>query len=387
MQIAHSRFMLRAILGSDRSSPVYFAGRTAELAALDKHLADIRRGERCGMALIDGIPGAGKTQLLHEFAKRAQKRDSTVLHVDLQTNDLNDPVAEIFESIVAPLLEDDQEFRAGAAHGGLGNMLGKSDFRLWENKVLVATVDEVQNISPVGRSVLSVLHEASHGRPIMVVAAGLTSAMKVLSAARDTLTGTVDRDTISRIATVRTLGYLSRAETEEALLESVARCTGLTVPGRLLDTLAEASSGFPQHVHCYIRACVETAEVLERLDTQDAMEAAIAMGDGYRKNYYDLRLKTINQRYRPVVVQLAHGMVPSDCGPAIAWNEAVAVVERTLNSRLEDGHLVVELLMDKGILEMRDNGEVFFPMPSFHGYMMSFAPPSRRGSGRGLGQI
>lgn len=189
--------------------------------------------------------------------------------------------------------------------------------------------------------------------------------MKVLSAARETLAGTVDRDTISRIATVLTLGNLNRSETEEALSEIVAQCTGLAIPSELLDTLAEASSGFPQHVHCYAKACLETAEVLGCLDTQDAMSAVVTMGDGYRKNTYDLRLKTINQRYRPVLVQLAHGMAPSDGGPAIGWNEAVRVVERTLSSRLEDGHLVVDMLLDKGILQLRDNGEVFFPMPSF----------------------
>lgn len=53
-----------------------------------------------------------------------------------------------------------------------------------------------------------------------------------------------------------------------------------------------------------------------------------------------------------------------------------------MNSRLEDGHVVVETLMDKGILEMRDNCEVFFPMPSFHGYMMSFTA-HRSGVGNG----
>lgn len=378
--------MLRATLGLDRSSPVHFAGRTAELAALDKHLADIRRGERCGIALIDGIPGAGKTQLLQEFAKRAQAKDSTVAHVELQTNDFNDPAAEVFASIVAPLREDGETFRDGAARSGFGTMLRESDSRLWENKALIVTVDEVQNISPEGRSVLSVLHEGRHGRPIMVVGAGLTNSMKALSAARETLTGTVDRDTISRIATVLTLGHLSRAETEEALLETVAQCTGLAIPRQLLDALAEASSGFPQHVHCYARACVETAEVLERLDTRDAMDATITMGDSYRRHYYDLRLKTINQRYRPVVVQLAHSMAPTDNGPMMAWNEAVAVAERTLCSRLEDGHLVVELLTDRGILKMRDSGEVSFPMRSFHDHMKSFAPPAKRSAGAGLAQ-
>ena len=157
--------MLRATLGLDRSSPVHFAGRTAELAALDKHLADIRHGERSGIALIDGIPGAGKTQLLQEFAKRAQAKDSTVAHVELQTNDFNDPAAEVFASIVAPLREDGETFRDGAARSGFGTMLRESDSRLWENKALIVTVDEVQNISPEGRSVLSVLHEEGTGGP------------------------------------------------------------------------------------------------------------------------------------------------------------------------------------------------------------------------------
>lgn len=376
--------MLRTTLGLDRSSPVYFAGRTAELAALDEHLGEVRRGERCGIALIDGIPGVGKTQLLREFAKRAQAADRAVRHVDLQTNDLNDPAPEIFESMATPLLDEGETFQGSSSPGGLGTMLRRSDSHLWQGKALIVAVDEVQNVSPGGRSVLSMLHEGTHGRPIFVVAAGLTSAMKVLSAARETLAGTVDRDTISRIATVLTLGNLNRAETEEALSEIVAQCTGLAIPSELLDTLAEASSGFPQHVHCYAKACLETAEVLGCLDTQDAMSAVVTMGDGYRKNTYDLRLKTINQRYRPVVVQLAHGMAPSDDGPAMAWDEAATVVERTLNSRLEDGHLVVELLLDKGILQLRDSGEVFFPMPSFHGHMVSFAPPTSRGPRHGL---
>ena len=76
-----------------------------------------------------------------------------------------------------------------------------------------------------------------------------------------------------------------------------------------------------------------------------------------------------------MVVQLAHGMATSEHGHAMAWNDAAAVAERTLNSRLEDGHVVVEMLMDKGILNMRDNSEVFFPTPSFHSYMTSFPAP------------
>ena len=177
--------MLLKPLGLDRSRPLHFAGRKAELAALDVHLAEIRRGERCGIALIDGIPGVGKTQLLHEFAKRTREKDSSVATVDLQTNDLNDPAAEIFESIVAPLL-DGKAIPKAAAQSGLGNMLRRSDDRLWKKKALLVTIDEVHNISPAGRSVLSMLHRGSHGRPIMVVAAGLTSSMKVLSASRQT---------------------------------------------------------------------------------------------------------------------------------------------------------------------------------------------------------
>lgn len=59
--------------GSDRSSPVFFAGRTTELSALDMHLADTWCGQRCGIALIDSIQGTCKTQLRQEVAKRAQQ--------------------------------------------------------------------------------------------------------------------------------------------------------------------------------------------------------------------------------------------------------------------------------------------------------------------------
>ena len=106
--------MMRTTLGLDRSSPVYFAGRATELAALDTHLADIRRGERCGIALIDGIPGVGKTQLLREFAARAQARDSAVRHVDLQTNDLNDLAASSFHGCMMSFAPPS---RRGPNHG------------------------------------------------------------------------------------------------------------------------------------------------------------------------------------------------------------------------------------------------------------------------------
>lgn len=64
-------------LGTERDAAPYFAGRHTELAALSKRLDHLcRTGDpRGGIALVVGVPGAGKTQLGRKFPRDAMRRD------------------------------------------------------------------------------------------------------------------------------------------------------------------------------------------------------------------------------------------------------------------------------------------------------------------------
>ena len=63
-------------LRSERGRPPFFAGRSAELAALRKRFDDLcETGDATeGLALIVGVPGIGKTQLGRRFVEEVARR-------------------------------------------------------------------------------------------------------------------------------------------------------------------------------------------------------------------------------------------------------------------------------------------------------------------------
>ena len=95
-----------AKLRSSREPPPYFAGRAKELAALNKRLDDLlETGDPTGgMALIVGVPGAGKTQLVgRKFAEDAAAREaSNVRHLAVDTTMLENDV-DLFMAIARTL--------------------------------------------------------------------------------------------------------------------------------------------------------------------------------------------------------------------------------------------------------------------------------------------
>ena len=86
-------------LRSERGRPPFFAGRSAELAALRKRFDDLcETGDATeGLALIVGVPGIGKTQLgrrfVEEVARRSMPEDEAAQVVDAAGGD-GDAVVE-----------------------------------------------------------------------------------------------------------------------------------------------------------------------------------------------------------------------------------------------------------------------------------------------------
>ena len=93
---------------SDRTSPAVFVGRKSEFELLDNAVRGAQRGEAGHTTVIQGVPGAGKTSLLREYAARllAERDDSGsyVIPVPLQHEHLDAPP----EAVVA---EIDRQFR------------------------------------------------------------------------------------------------------------------------------------------------------------------------------------------------------------------------------------------------------------------------------------
>ena len=371
-----------AKLRSQREPPPYFAGRAKELAALNKRLDDLREtGDPTGgMALIVGVPGAGKTQLGRKFAEDAVVRDaSNVRHLAVDTTMLENDV-DLFMAIARALDAEaegrrvaDLDTRSTGRTAGIGIVRGgvtreharhtgslsallnaSHHAGMWEGKALVLVVDELQTIEPEGMRALRALHQGDHGCPILLLGIGLQHTQQVLGSPSDGSAG------ISRIAEPMALAPLSAKEALDAVDGNMA-AMGHEIPGASIAALAEASQGFPQHIHGYLRGAVEAIDEHGSLEPGPALDAALKAGDQSRTDYYDARLTMLADQdaMLPVIeTMLATGR------ESLRRAEAIEVV----NAATFDGEATVRQAIAHGVLTLHRGG-VSFGIPSFRRHM------------------
>ena len=106
---------------SDRASPAVFAGREGEFKLLDLAVRGTQRGEAGHTVVIRGVPGAGKTALLREYAVRllaaGDATEHPIIPVPLRPGGLDSPPAALLQEI-------DRQFREFAAAGAAGEWGG-----------------------------------------------------------------------------------------------------------------------------------------------------------------------------------------------------------------------------------------------------------------------
>ena len=362
-------------LPGDRDSLPYFAGRQAELKDLGGKLDRVVEvgSTPAGIALITGMPGAGKSELGRQFLKRLPDRGN-VKHGRVSFDMLEGHV-DLFLTIAAALGETSaggdligRDTRIANGGGGLVDvrhapesllyLLAESrDAGMWTGiDALVLVVDELQNARPKAMDSLNTLHLGEHGCPILLLGIGLQHTGHVLSNLG-----------ISRISNPIALGCLSHEETVDAIRGnlSAAGCdVDATVGEACVAALAKASFGFPQHIHAYLNATVEVIQRQGRLDAGAALAEALAQGDAARNRYYDDRLNSMATRTPydaifPIVAAL------NDQG-ASAMRERAAI---DAYADSDFGEQVVGDAIAHGVLTRLPKGMVGFGIPSFHNYM------------------
>ena len=374
--------------GSERDTPLHFAGRQKELDALWRrveyllHHPDDTIG---GMALIDGVQGIGKTQLVAEFARRTCTQHPGVSHLALTTRDLLVGAEQLLHDLTRSLParkgsvahwfdEAKRHFkqlplriqpRDNAA--SVRSLLARTAARgWWRNRVLILSIDEIQSITAEARSVLKVLHEGSHGCPILVVGMGLQHAPSVLASSMVNADGTANADGISRFGTRLSLQMLSAEEAIEAIRLGVA-ATGLgEVPADFARRLATESGGFPQHVHGYVESCALALERHTTLATEEAQRSALAEGRESRTRFYESRLASMRRQHRRGVLALAAHV---DSGEAqVAEEAAERIMGDAVAGSGATGAQALQEAVEKGVLSVLLSGHVVFPIPSFQDY-------------------
>ena len=388
----------------DRLPLAAFVGRQDIIADIEHAVAQAAAGGaavRGRTRLVFGAPGAGKTALLYELARcwraRAANGDASApVPVDCQPGELTSPVA--FTEVVLSALVPDSSFDVAKATttedgGGVPGVAGLSVSRTTSVPSLVDSVqagrtpwavvreamhperracpvvllvDEAQNMpgDPGGDGrtrLLAEIHDGRHGLPIVAVLGGLGSSKQVMA-----------RRGISRFArgAVHSLPLLTDAESGEAVNLFLARhriTGGDEAKALWRRRIAEACNGWPQHLHSYLcgaaRALADAGGDLEHAD----LDAALAAGDDWRRQYYDARLEGVSADF-PAVADVV-GRIPE------SGAQMYRIVEwcREATGTAADGSDLHARMIHDGVLQEMPGGLVTCPIPSFRRYILARA--------------
>ena len=145
-------------------------------------------------------------------------------------------------------------------------------------KPLLLVVDELQNL------------EASQAKPLRTAARGRTRLphSPQWGAGLQNTRTVLSRHGMSRVSRGIRLGLLSKDATREVISESLA-AFDIGAPTTAVDELAAASHDFPQHIHCYLTAAVDTVKDRKDWHRPSIMGEVVTKGDALRAEYYDDR--------------------------------------------------------------------------------------------------
>ena len=328
--------LVRLAESSDRASPTVFAGREDEFDLLNAAVRGSQRGEPGHTVVIHGVPGAGKTALLNEYAARLLEDSGGMagptIAVPLRPGDLDAPPVAILQEIdrqfhlfEASSVWPDRLNRVAGGAFLLGNALfaaaTKRDFNEFRpsakapdslpialddyfafrfdrrDSTIVLLVDEAQNLNDMVqvRRHLDALHGGVRARTTVLLACfGLANTIERLRELG-----------LSRLATghARSIGVLSADDAERTVAGTLdAALADFAFHGPSADarreqwiasataTILAESGNFPHHL---ANGCRALAKIVldEGIGEAPPMERLRERCRDHRREYYDARLR------------------------------------------------------------------------------------------------
>ncbi len=404
---ASLRAMLRTLAeAGERHNPLVFGGRSRiidKVMRIARHLPP--HGPKGNTILIHGAPGAGKTALVCEIARRLEKDGlTTIVQPEIPSPGRIRAIYAALATVLAGVPSDTSRTTVRADKvlsirpGGVGGDLSEGTSvapptledpesiaelragRPWQpNERAVVFIDEIQNISTNTQADECRLVRALHTQdciPVLLVCSGLSNS-------EDTL----GRAGLSRLGTENSipLGSLTKEETVDcarATLDFV-RQRGLhgsdEAVQRWARRIAASSDGWPRHLQSYFMATWETlaAQDCPALDAAD-LDATIQRGDARREDYY---IKRISRSGLPIGVvgalheQLALGE-PLDEYQAMgiiddAIGELPAGMQRSIGGRFAASDECLESLLRAGIVSLDQHKRCVSPIPTLSQFVLS----------------
>lgn len=381
----------------DRSPAPAFVGRESVLAGVEGTVRRVARGDaQGGIRLIYGAPGAGKSALLEELARRWRAREASDAPIPLfvSADDFAEP-ALVAEAILDTLnpgatpvsassrrtawsaqagflsrrveTETSRDSPLAEVSGGRRNpwaMLREfAPSQDWPGPMILL-IDEAQgmtgDMSNGENSLLKALHEGRHGFPLTAVMSGLSDTLQVLRELG-----------VSRLSegAAHALGPLSGSECREAVAALLDRHRvkgGAEDRAEWAGAISERCNGWPQHLHNYLagtaRSLIDAGGDLARAE----LDAALEHGDRARVNYYNARLTGLAP---------AHGAIRSilsripDGG--LLTGEVMAMTQRTATEAgFDNGPQFYKALLHAGVLHEDGALMCHCPIPSFRRHIL-----------------
>ena len=381
----------------DRSPAPAFVGRESVLAGVEGTVRRVARGDaQGGIRLIYGAPGAGKSALLEELARRWRAREASDAPIPLfvSADDFAEP-ALVAEAILDTLNPGATPFSASSRRTAWSAQAGFLSRRVetetsrdsplaevsggrrnpwamlrefapsqdWPGPMILL-IDEAQgktgDMSNGENSLLKALHEGRHGFPLTAVMSGLSDTLQVLRELG-----------VSRLSegAAHALGPLSGSECREAVAALLDRHRvkgGAEDRAEWAGAISERCNGWPQHLHNYLagtaRSLIDAGGDLARAE----LDAALEHGDRARVNYYNARLTGLAP---------AHGAIRSilsripDGG--LLTGEVMAMTQRTATEAgFDNGPQFYKALLHAGVLHEDGALMCHCPIPSFRRHIL-----------------
>ena len=403
----------------DREASPFFGGRADEIETVESALRRIRKRVLKGhwrpaggeTILFQGAPGAGKSALLHHLVQvwRNAGQNAPVV-VDTELTHFADErtlalrVAEAADPAIAAQFRRSETTHStsrtdlsggipgvvsgpGSAESGHQAASAPAELSLAavqealspSERSVVLFLDEAQGLDEFAADkvlpVISQLHKGSHGGPFLTVFAGLAYSSAVLG----------ERG-ISRFSRghERTLSALSFEEATEIVLRMLAEfrvCGDMELMSRWAQTLANESSGWPQHLHVGMQALVAQLLVaptpgrLEPVDSQFGSEV-LRESTQAREEYYEQRIDEALAAAPNLVAEtlrrIGRGALRADALAHIRDAAQPGLGSKSL-PKDHDAKMFLDRMIRRGVLQHAPGHKLVCPIPSLRDYVERLA--------------
>ena len=359
----------------DRGPAKYFHGRKEELRKFQERMEGAIQGQGGTIFLVQAPPGAGKTALVEECKKLADKDRWQTLKVSeialWNSNELRKLLGRKPDERITG-----REQKAGLESHLVGTT-GRTitvdsspstplDMLREGESPLLLILDEAQDMAdaldlPVQdrqnvKRLLKEIHNGDVGRPLILLAAGLGMTSRVFKSLG-----------ASRIDG-RSLVELGRLDSgaERAVLEDWFHKDFHIQEGaeEWIKGILDETYGWPHHIISYVRACIVYMKEHGRTLTETGRLSMMETGRELRASYYEQRSAGLEEEARMVFASLVKGQPR---GRSMKKKEITSALQKEYT----DGQAkeVFDIALGNGVLY--EHGGVYtIPVPSMEDWLV-----------------